>query len=221
MLKHLYEIEYFTLCDLEIEWDVRRSHTRSWVMAGKLSVCAWLPVMAVYRRSCLKERKLAHFEGHIAVSRHLCARVFRNGVARFREFSDLNETAFYVLPDSAPDIEITPECLRVHLQEKSRFEDTFSRSHAGVRPHNRSPSFRTVTFNGVTYRFGPVQARICQLLYEAARRGEPWQNGKQILHEAGSQSFHLANVFKRHPAWPFLIESDRRGYYRLSEAFLK
>ncbi|MBB5354041.1 hypothetical protein HNR46_004313 [Haloferula luteola] len=57
-----------------------------------------------------------------------------------------------------------------------------------------------------------------RLLFQAAKDGKPWLNGKQLLHDGGSQSYTLSNLFKRKPVWRKLIHSDGRGYYRMQES---
>jgi hypothetical protein len=82
------------------------------------------------------------------------------------------------------------------------------------------PTYRIVRINDRDYRFGETQARVLRLLSEAAYKGEPWQNGKHLLRLAGSQSFSLSNLFKRHSVWRELVLSNKRGFYRLNERFL-
>jgi len=82
------------------------------------------------------------------------------------------------------------------------------------------PTFRHVSFKGRDFLFGPVQAAVVKQLYTAAKSGEPWQSGKKLLQDAGSESFSLRNVFARQPYWRELIESDSRGLYRLQEEFV-
>jgi hypothetical protein len=80
-------------------------------------------------------------------------------------------------------------------------------------------TFRHITFQGIEFRFGEIQASIVKQLYEAAKTGTPWQSGKRLLQVAGSESFNLANIFVRQPSWRSLIISDRKGQYRLHENF--
>lgn len=79
------------------------------------------------------------------------------------------------------------------------------------------PTYRIVRVND---RFGETQARILRLLAEGAHKGEPWQSGKLLLSRAGSRSFSISNLFKRHPIWRDLVVSNRRGFYRLEDRFL-
>ena len=49
----------------------------------------------------------------------------------------------------------------------------------------------------------------------AAIAGAPWCIGKSVLADCGSASTRLSDVFKSQEHWRRLIESDRRGRYRL------
>jgi len=46
---------------------------------------------------------------------------------------------------------------------------------------------------------------------------EPWRSGKVLLHEAGSGSHSIGDLFRRHtdPSWQLLIEYRYNGKYRL------
>ena len=79
-----------------------------------------------------------------------------------------------------------------------------------------SSDYQDVRCNGHRFRLGPIQAQVVQALHRAALAGEPWQNGKTILQAAGSRSLKMSDVFKSQKGWRHLIQSDRRGAYRLN-----
>jgi len=88
--------------------------------------------------------------------------------------------------------------------------------------HLQDPAFThtadysETALNGEPYFFdGPIQRNVIRILHEAEQRGEPWQSGKAILAEAGSRDTKMANLFRRHPCWGPLLESNKRGLYRL------
>ena len=88
-----------------------------------------------------------------------------------------------------------------------------------VPPFRHSPDYGEVTLNGEVYLFtGFLQRDVVRLLHEAARRDEPWQFGKAVLPAAGSDDMKMGNLFRRHPCWSALIESNGRGLYRLKTA---
>lgn len=76
--------------------------------------------------------------------------------------------------------------------------------------------FRHVHFRGRTWSFGDIQANVVRTLYRAALTGEKWVNGKLLLHEAGSTSLRLNDIFRKQPFWRDLIISDSKGYYALN-----
>jgi len=67
----------------------------------------------------------------------------------------------------------------------------------------------------VDFTLGPLQAKIVELLNAALLKGKPWQNGKAILEQAGSEQIKMGDVFKTQDNWNVLIESDGKGMYRL------
>ena len=86
-------------------------------------------------------------------------------------------------------------------------------------PFMHTADYSEVTLNGESYFFtGFVQREVVRLLHEAVNNDRPWQSGKAVLHEAGSTNAKMINLFRDHPCWGTLIESNRRGLYRLRTA---
>lgn len=234
--------EIFVLEDLRQSWQASTGDLRHWLVQGALVCNVWLPVMSVFKvvdfagMSELGEvGQLCHWEGYVPLTRHCCHRLFKRKKAYLREFACSRTSQRYVLPDSADAVDVELMDLVVFDEERLRFERSLEvreplKATAGLsadqtfrlRGESRSvdSSFKIVSYRGEEYRFGDMQANILRLLRDAAMRGEPWQSGKLLLHKAGSQSFALSNVFKRHPIWRELIHSDRRGSYRLAQSWL-
>lgn len=209
MEDRLPEREYFTIRDIECLWNVSADDVEYWIREGRIPICVWLPMMSVYKRMGLQIGEPIHFEGYAAISRHMCSRIFRSGVAGFREFRSVGNDTVYVLPDSAPEI-----CIERHDLYMNRHHVTVLIQEAiTIKTHD----FRSIKIDGTLYHLGEMQAQICSLLLEGAQHGEPWQNGKRLLEKVGSGSDKPANVFKHHPAYAKLIQSDGRGRYRLHE----
>ncbi|MAE44933.1 MAG: hypothetical protein CMF63_08150 [Magnetovibrio sp.] len=79
--------------------------------------------------------------------------------------------------------------------------------------------YSEATLNGTPYFInGPIQRKVIRILHKAEQRGEPWQSGKAVLAEAGSRDTKMANLFGHHPCWGSLLESNKRGLYRLRTA---
>ena len=83
-------------------------------------------------------------------------------------------------------------------------------------PFTHTADYSEVTLNGETYLFtGFVQREVIRFLHEAVNNDRPWQPGKGVLYEAGSTNAKMINLFRDHPCWGTLIESNRHGLYRL------
>lgn len=89
---------------------------------------------------------------------------------------------------------------------------------AGNGCFSHSPDYSQVSLNGQIYLFtGEIQRSVIGILHAAAGVGRPWLIGKILLKDAGSNdvSMRMANLFRRHPAWGPVIQSNGRGQYRL------
>lgn len=109
--------------------------------------------------------------------------------------------------------------LVLRREERDRFEaesgfssDVFRSADPAFAP---SPDYQTIRFNGHEFRLGAIQAQVVRLLHDAALADNPWVNGKTVLTTAGSKSLKMSDMFKSQPQWRDLIESNRRGLYRL------
>jgi len=85
-------------------------------------------------------------------------------------------------------------------------------SHKSFQQYN---NFAKVFAHGRLYHFGTIQAKVIEQLYAASVTSFPWLCGKELLHKAGSRYLILRDLFKSQNNWQQLIESDRRGSYRL------
>lgn len=229
----------YALSDLKICWKVRSSDLQQWLSDGDLQAHVWLPVMSAYKMLESAEGEtyrriweLCHWEGYVPISRHFCHRLFRHGRVRLREFESCPSGERYSLPETAEDLVIELEDLVVLEKERLRFEDSHCLSGMcdeiePFKPHSQDAetdaggfsadsAFKIIRYEGNEYRLGDMQAKVLLQLYESAKDGEPWQSGKRLLEQAGSQSFTLSNLFKRNPVWRKVVLSDGRGAYRLS-----
>ena len=78
--------------------------------------------------------------------------------------------------------------------------------------------YSEIHLHGNVYRFtGPIQLAVVRLLHQAALTPSPWLSGKAVLGDAGStdSAQKMGNLFSGHPCWGVLIESNRRGKYRM------
>jgi hypothetical protein len=84
-----------------------------------------------------------------------------------------------------------------------------------VAAFQHDAGYRRVVIHGREFHFGPLQAKVVELLHQAAVTDRPWRSGKGLLAEVGSESAHISDLFKSKPGWQMLIESNDRGDYRL------
>lgn len=79
--------------------------------------------------------------------------------------------------------------------------------------------FSEVMLGERTYILGVIQAKVVRILHEATATQCAWRHGKAVLAEAGSSCTRMSDLFKTQPEWRKLIQSDRRGRYRLTGKF--
>ncbi len=239
----LPERVFYSLNDIQNAWQVRFSDLKQWLIHDQLKAHTWLPMMSVYE---LKEeplgsqvflrKQLRHWEGYTPLDPHHYRRLFKTEKVYLREFSGVTGNARLLLTETQDSIAIDLDDLVILNEERKRFEKQHQihpatpcqdqikgssvKSEAKTQSTRFDPDFRKVTYRGHDYSFGEIQAEVVRLLYEASLEGNPWQNGKRLLANAGSQSFTIANIFKSKTHWRKLILSDGRGFYRLEEDFL-
>ncbi len=89
----------------------------------------------------------------------------------------------------------------------------------GQGPFTHTADYSEVTLNGQPFFFdGQIQREVIHILHQASNNEQPWQSGKLVLYEAGSTNAKMINLFRNHPGWGVLIESNGRGRYRLRTA---
>ena len=227
---------FHPLDDLSELWRIGMSDLKQWLARGVMTSVVWLPVMSVVElkpESAGEAGALRHWEGYACVSEHQCGRVFRQGWIALREFATPDGGKRFRLPETSDDRIVAPGDLVILEAERKRMETKYpglvdsyclaAKARIAGNPLEGAidPTYRVVRVDGREYRFGETQAKILRLLADAARDGEPWQSGKALLREAGSESYSLSNLFKRHPVWRELIASNQRGFYKLSEQFVE
>lgn len=239
----LPERVFYSLSDIQTAWQISSSDIRQWLMHGQIRANVWLPLMSVYEikeqaegNRIILTKELRHWEGYTPLYPHHCRTLFRSGKVYLRDFLCPANNSKLALPETAESMRFCLDDLVILNVDRRDFEKLYHISETSVcnvkiigrvgktqpiiKSTDYDPTFRKIVFNGQKYSFGDIQADVIRQLYEAALTGNPWQNGKQILAKAGSQSFTLSNIFKRNPLWRHLIISDGRGMYRLHESFI-
>jgi len=236
--------ECYALPDLERNYGVEASDLKKWLLRGDLIAHAWWPVMSVFKMEPLIEGvqvnlswRLCHWEGFMPISKHCYHRLMKQGRIYLREFNGVEAGEVYRLPETADDLALDIGDLLVLKSDWAKFEEIHLSVEGLTKPipanqaiqrrshihgdHAIDSEFKIIRLNGQDFRFGDMQANILRLLWESAKNGRPWQSGKQLLKEAGSQSFSLSNVFKRNRVWRNLVQSDGRGLYRLHPDWIR
>jgi hypothetical protein len=158
------------------------------------------------------------FHGLLGLLPHDAHQLFHIGAATVQHFEVSNWDYCSVLwPEEGVPVKI--EELVISRDERDRVEKQHGLLKAASKAQQRlipKNDFEEITLGARTYNFGPIQAKVVRILYEAANTESPWRHGKQVLAEAGSSCTRLADLFKTQPDWRELIQSDRRGKYRLN-----
>jgi len=153
----------------------------------------------------------------------LCARdtfqLFRCSEIYLENFRTADYCYAKIYGDADP-VSVTVEDLLVRREERDRLEAETGFSNAqpqaALPVFSASPDYHEVRCGGHLFHLGHLQAQVVRALHEAARRGEPWQSGKEVLQIVGSRSLKMSDVFKSQKHWRSLIKSNRRGDYRLN-----
>jgi len=137
------------------------------------------------------------------------------------EYFDEDGHGYCRLSEPSKPALVRPEDLLVRNAERLRAEKWMQaaaceKAPQGPQALSQDNDYQAVSYNGLTYQFGPIQAGIVAILHRAAQDGGSWCTGKSLLAQAGSNSPRMADVFKSQPHWRKLIRSDRRGRYRLA-----
>ena len=184
-----------------------------------------------------------HFEGYVGLSPRDCRKVFRCGKYKLTNFLDLDSSGFEIsITPQSRDAIISVEDIVVCKQERNRFEkhNGLHISKHPIIPCRASMMGRldinasngdTIGANGLfinrrkqEYYFkdqllqlGPIQSNIIEQLALAHATESPWIHGKTLLHHAGSQAMRMRDVFKTQATWRDLVQSNKRGHYRIFE----
>ncbi len=154
------------------------------------------------------------------VDLHACDvfHLFRSGEAHLSEFRAPNAD-YAALWDPAEPHYVVIGDLLMRRDERDRYEiksGFTAGGHLDDRTFIPSRDYSEVRCNGHRFQLGPIQAAVVRALHRGVQAGQPWQNGKNILSEARSKSLRMSDVFKSKNNWRDLIQSDRRGNYRLN-----
>ena len=224
----LIEKEYFTLAEvvdaLAMPWtDVlylaENGRMRLSVLVFQLPMEINAPPPMVDTTEDLKPYEpVSYVTGLVDLGDRDAHLILKNGSAPVERFKTRTADDCSIAEEARPQIFekhdlLLRRCERTHLEAMINTNKAAKR----VECFTHSPSYRDVAINGVKITLGARQAHVVRLLHEAALTGNPWRNGKELLKSAGSQSNRMHDLFKsKKTEWPLLIDSDRRGLYRLA-----
>jgi hypothetical protein len=122
-----------------------------------------------------------------------------------------------------PGIEIAQSELVVTAEERLRFEQangivpmsSSSQATADGVPFSHDATYSAITIDGRCFQLSAKRAAVVRLLHEAWLGGSPWMRDHMLLEQAGSYSARLVDLFKPVKGWRDIIESDRKGNWRL------
>lgn len=221
----LIEKDYFTLIEVLEHWQMPRRDAVYLAENGKLR----LSVRVFHQR--LEEggyeedpdhgsfrvpwRHFVH-TGLLDLQERDAHALFRDSTVEVFSFHASPERYLEIHDDALPLI-VRESDLLVRHDERRRVEEMlFPRQAAAPAPSfKHSADYRFVSIHGVEFSLGPIQAQVVRLLHKHPLDKSGWCAGKIVLDKAGSSSVRMADVFKSQPQWRKLIESDRRGNYRL------
>jgi len=224
------EKDYFALEELEERWDVPHRDLVYLAENGLLKVSVRLYGVRLEQGSyeevdeghwCSIPEDQSLFQGLQDLRAQDVYRLFHEGALRIERF-DAPEGRYCVVLQPENGILIRKEELVVRREERDRAEARHGlggTQRASEIIFEQRHDFSEVVLGERTYMLGPIQASVVRILHEAAANGCPWRHGKAVLAEAGSSCTRLSDLFKTQPEWRKLIQSDRRGRYRLNTKF--
>lgn len=225
----MIEKEYFTLAEvveaLGMPWtDViylaENGHLRLSVLVFRLPVqCGFCEQIAEGDWDHFPYEDPSHLTGLVDLGDQDAHMILKNGSSAVEHFKAKKPNEYCSIAEEARPRTFKKEDLLLRRSERTRLESLIKAKSPGKRAEyfSHSPSYRELTVNGVRIILGARQANVIKQLHEAALAGNPWQNGKELLKNARSGSNRMHDLFKSKKAeLPLLIDSDRRGLYRLA-----
>ncbi len=214
------------------------------IYSGQLRAHVWLPAMVVesMKRHTIAgqvfyDRTQKTYEGYIPLYPKDVRNIMRASEVPLRIFPGNSDGEEIILKNGAPDcwfrqddIVILQESLS-HLKLKEKVQDVRVTAIARLdeiwpqlkkKPAHKTtydPLFQAITFNGIEYNLGQVQAQIVKQLYEAHQAGQSRVHFKTLIESAGAKSMAMRDIFRSQPRWKDLIHSNGRGYYWLNPGF--
>ena len=211
---------YYALQELTEAWELPQPDVRYLAETGLLTVSV-LMVGALVELGCYERMAdgnavsapfdRCHHDGLLDLHQRDVARLFRECEIAPRHFRIGDGYARLLCDEDV--LAIRASDLLVREEERRRFErETLPQLSSDTIDYG---DFTDFVVRGRRYRFTATQGRVLKFLYASILGGQPWQPGKAVLTASGSSSLKLCHLFKRHPDWRHLVETDGHGRYRL------
>jgi len=224
------EKDYFSLEEIESQWGIPHRDLVYLAENGLLKVSVRLYGIQVENGSIeetedgewfsIPEERI-WFEGLQDLRKHDVYRLFHEGQLKIDSFDGPYQGYTSVMhPDGGVLVKKDELVIRREERDRAALKHGLggvSRSTATTFEHKNN--FAEVTMGDITYTLGPIQAQVVKILYDAAATEFPWLHGQRVLADAGSKCTRISDLFKRQPEWRKLIQSDKRGKYRLNIQF--
>lgn len=221
----LIEKDYFTLEEVLEHWKMPRRDAVYLAENGHLRLSIRVFHLRCEAGGFEEDRDIGRFRipyrvsavsGLVDLEERDVHTLFREGAVAVSSFHTPPDEYLEIHEDGEPLV-IREADLLVRHTERRRLEVQLFPHRASEVPvaFSHSEDYRDVSINGLSFTLGPIQAQVVRLLHKHPIDKNGWCFGKVLLQKAGSSSVRMADVFKSQPHWRKLIESDRRGNYRL------
>ena len=223
----LIEKDYFTLEEVLEHWKMPRRDAVYLAENGHLRLSIRVFHLRCEAGGFEEDRDIGRFRipyrvsavsGLVDLEERDVHALFRDGSVAVSSFHTPPDEYLEIQEDGAPLV-IKEADLLVRHTERRRLEVQLFPHRAQEVPvapnFSHSEDYRDVSINGLSFTLGHIQAQVVRLLHKYPIDKNGWCFGKVLLQKAGSSSVRMADVFKSQPQWRKLIESDRRGNYRL------
>ena len=219
--------EYFYLEEIETRWEMGRRGITYLAENGMVVLSLRVFDVTIERGRMIRSadgtllpaaEERACITGLFDVAPAEAFRLFRRGRAAVSAgHAEAGRYCRLMTPDA---LDVQLDDLVIRKAERERVETIYGLAPELTALEGQPPVIvaedgRSVRIGNDVIALGPVQAEVVRLLCAAAAAGTPWQDGKALLRDAGSNSIRMSDLFKRWPNWRRIILSDRRGRYRI------